>query len=388
MKIGIFAPEITPTAGGSYSFVTQLLAEITAGKFECNHEFVILTSSEVPIDGFLTSKLPGLRNGAFDRFILGFLRLFKLFSGRPHPDNSARIANRVNRHINELGIDLVWCLAPNSIIFDVPYITTVWDLEHWIKPFFPEFQSGSESWAIHEESYRKANIRAAMVVVGTETGSNQINNIYGIPRERILVNPFPFEPSSKKENNRNSNLILYPAQFWPHKNHLVLLKAISRLPESLKSTVKLVLTGSDQGNLKHVQTKVLQYGLSKNVEFKGFIAKEVLQELYASARITVFPSYFGPDNLPPLESLSFGTLTAVAEIPGARDYLGDSVVYFLPNDFEGLSKILEQALLDESWGMEKNNLVSNLFGDRTWRNYFLKINSFLDDFSNTRENWE
>jgi glycosyltransferase involved in cell wall biosynthesis len=388
LKIGIFAPEITPIAGGSYSFVTRLLAEISAGKFESNHEFIILTSSEVPIDGFLTSKLPVLRNGVFDRFILGFLRLIKLFSGRPHPDNSARIASRVNRHIKGLGIDVVWCLAPNSIIFDVPYITTVWDLEHWIKPFFPEFHSDSESWAIHEESFKKANIRATMVVVGTETGSNQINSIYGIPKERILVNPFPFEPSAKNKNNRDSNLILYPAQFWPHKNHLVLLKAISRLPETLKLRVKLVLTGSDQGNLKHVQTKVLQYGLSKNVEFQGFVAKDVLQGLYASARITVFPSYFGPDNLPPLESLSFGTLTAVAEIPGARDYLGDSVIYFLPNDFEGLSKILEQALLDDSWGMEKNRLVSNLFGDRTWRHYLLKINSFLDDFSNTRENWE
>lgn len=388
LKIGIFAPEITPNAGGSYNFVTRLLAEISAGKFESSHQFIILTTSKVPIDSHLISKLPRLNNGIFDKFILVFLRFYRYFSGRPHPGNSTRITNRVNRHIGGLGIDVIWCLAPNSIIFDVPYITTVWDLEHWNKPYFPEFQLGPDSWAIYEDSYRVANVQATMIIVGTETGSDQINSIYGIPKERILVNPFPFEQSPGRECERNVNLILYPAQLWPHKNHMVLLKAISRLPDNLKSRVRLVLTGSDQGNLKHIQQKVLQYGLSRNVEFMGFVTREKLHELYATARITIFPSYFGPDNLPPLESLSHGTLTAVAEIPGARDYLGDSVMYFLPNDSEALSRIIWQALQDGNWGMEKKKIALDLFIDRTWRNYLLKVDAFLDDFSNTRENWK
>lgn len=388
LKIGIFAPEITPNAGGSYNFVTRLLAEISAGKFGSNHQFIILTSALVPIDGHLLSKIPSLKNGIFDKLILLFSRIHRYFSGRPSPSNSARITSRVNRHIHDLGIDVIWCLAPNSIIFDVPYITTVWDVEHWNKPYFPEFQLGSDSWVIHEDTYRDANVRAAMIIVGTETGANQINSIYGIPKERIMVNPFPIDPSSTKEFERDMDLILYPAQFWPHKNHMVLLKAISRLPENFKSRVKLVLTGSDQGNLIHVQQKVVQYGLSENVEFLGFVTNEKLEELYATARITIFPSYFGPDNLPPLESLSFGTLTAVAEIPGAKDYLGDSVIYFSPNDYETLSGIIRQALQDGDWGIEKREIAVNLFINRSWENYLLKVDAFLDDFSNIRENWK
>jgi glycosyltransferase involved in cell wall biosynthesis len=226
-----------------------------------------------------------------------------------------------------------------------------------------------------------------MIIVGTETGADQLNNIYGVPKERILINPFPIEQSTARESERNMDLILYPAQLWPHKNHMVLLKAISRLPDNLKSRVKLVLTGSDQGNLNHIQQKVLEYGLSQNVEFLGFVTNENLGLLYATARITIFPSYFGPDNLPPLESLSHGTLTAVAEIPGARDYLGDSVIYFLPNDSGALTEIIQQALQDGSWGIEKRVIASDLLINRTWRNYFLKVDAFLDDFSNTRENW-
>jgi glycosyltransferase involved in cell wall biosynthesis len=388
LKIGIFAPEITPSAGGSYSFVTRLLAEISAGEFESNHQFVILTSALGPIDGFPMSKIPRVSNGTFDKFILVFLRIHSFLLGRPAPSNSARIANRLNRHIRDLGIDVIWCLAPNHIIFDVPYITTVWDLEHWNKPYFPEFQLESDSWTIHENIYRIANVRAAMIIVGTETGADQLNNIYGVPKERILVNPFPIEPSAASAYERNMNLILYPAQLWPHKNHIVLIKAISRLPDNLKSRVRLVLTGSDQGNLNHIKQKVLEYGLSQNVEFMGFVTNENLELLYSTARITIFPSYFGPDNLPPLESLSHGTLTAVAEIPGARDYLGDSVFYFLPNDSEALARIIQQALEDISWGREKGEIASELLMNRTWKNYLLRVNAFLDDFSKIRENWK
>lgn len=388
LKIGIFAPEISQNAGGSYTFVTRLLYEITAGNLESNHEFVILTSTSVCIKGYETTKLPKLNNGLLDKFFLVFLRFLRFFLGRPLPGNSARIAKRVNRHIRKIEIDVIWCLAPNSIIFEIPYITTIWDLEHWNKPYFPEFHSESDSWAIHEECYESALVRATKIVVGTETGSNQINSIYGVPKERILVNPFPFEPTLTINNERNIDLILYPAQFWPHKNHLVLLKAILQLPETLKSRVKLVLTGSDQGNLSYIQNRVLELGLSRNVQILGFVSKDKLQELYATARITVFPSYFGPDNLPPLESLSYGTLTAVAEIPGAREYLGDSVMYFSPNDSKSLSLIIQQALLDEKWGVEKKKITSDFFADRTWKNYFRKVNAFFDEFSSIRENWE
>lgn len=388
LKIGIFAPEITPNAGGSYNFVTRLLSEISASKFESNHQFVFLTSASGPIDGFPMSKIPRLSNGILDKFILVFLRIHSFISGCPSPSNSARITKRVNRHIRALGIDVIWSLAPNHIIFNVPYITTVWDLEHWNKPYFPEFQSGSDSWTIREDAYRIANARAAMIIVGTETGADQLNNIYGVPKERILVNPFPIEPSTARACERNLDLILYPAQLWPHKNHMVLLKAILRLPDNLKSRVRLVLTGSDQGNLNHIQQKVLEYGLSQNVEFMGFVTKEKLKMLYSTARITIFPSYFGPDNLPPLESLSHGTLTAVADIPGARDYLGDSVIYFSPNDSEKLSKIIQQALEDGSWCREKEQIASELLGNRTWKNYLLRVNAFLDNFSNIRENWK
>lgn len=387
MKIGIFAPEIKPNAGGAYTFARMLLAEISHAKSESNHEFVILASTDLSVDNMISIKLPKLNNGLLDKFVLVLLRIIAMFKGKSLPDNSARIAKRINRQIRDLGIDVVWCLASNSIIFEVPYVTTIWDLEHWNKSYFPEFNLKPDLWVEYENHYSLANSRATLLVVGTQTGANQLNNIYGIPQEKILINPFPVVPTSKS-NSRDPNLILYPAQFWPHKNHLLLLKAIAQLPDAFKHRVRLALTGSDQGNLGYIKQKIFEYGLTRNVEIMGFVSEEELQGLYSTARITIFPSYFGPDNLPPLESLSHGTLTAVADISGARDYLGDSVIYFPPNDVTSVSSIILQAIKDANWGLEKNKTALEFFKDRTWRNYFLRIDSFFDEFSLVRENWK
>jgi len=386
LKIGIFAPEIRPEAGGSYRFVTQLLAEISAIESTNSHEFVILTSSSLPVGKMISHKLPKLSNGLVDKFRLVLIRILALLNGKTIPSNSALITARVNRQLRGLEIDIVWALAPNSIVFEVPFISTIWDLEHWNKPYFPEFHAHSESWQNTENAYRIANSRAALIIVGTQTSAEQVNEIYGIPRERIFVNPFPLVQKSTK-SERNPYMILYPAQFWPHKNHLVLLKALAQVPHDLRNKVKLVLTGGDQGNLDHVIEKITELKLTQNVEIKGFVYEEELQLLYRTARITVFPSYFGPDNLPPLESLSYGTLTAVADIPGAREYLADSVVYFPPNDFMNLAAILVQAITDVNWGDEKNEIIPILFYERNWTNYVAKMITLIDELSLVRENW-
>jgi glycosyltransferase involved in cell wall biosynthesis len=387
LKIGIYVPEIQPHAGGAYNFVTQLLERISTVGSVSKHEYVVLTSSSSSFNDLQTYPLPRLTNSLFDKFSLVLSRFVALLSGTTLPDNSSRIAKRINGLIRRTGIDIIWSLAPNSIVFNVPYISTVWDLEHWNKPYFPEFHPHSDSWINIEHTYRTVMTRAALVVVGTETGAIQINQVYGVPRERILINAFPLA-LNPGNTAREPNLIVYPAQFWAHKNHLVLLKAVSQLPDHLRNQVNLVLTGGDQGNLSHIKRVVSRLNLSQNVKFAGFVSETELQNLYQTARIVVFPSYFGPDNFPPLESLSYNTLTAVADISGAKDYLGDAVVYFPPNDSVKLEAILMNALSDPLWGSEKAQIASLLFANRTWDNYVLNIDLALNDLSLVRENWQ
>jgi glycosyltransferase involved in cell wall biosynthesis len=113
----------------------------------------------------------------------------------------------------------------------------------------------------------------------------------------------------------------------------------------------LVLTGSDKGSLKAIMTLVTSLGLQNFVDFPGFVSKLELEKLYSSSGLLVFPSLIGPDNLPPLEALSFGCKIAVADIPGAREQFGRFASYFNPYSAHDLADVIEKNLMSDSYAL-------------------------------------
>lgn len=110
------------------------------------------------------------------------------------------------------------------------------------------------------------------------------------------------------------DFLLYPAQFWPHKNHINLLRALRILRYQHDLDLSLVLTGSDTGNLAHVMKQAVELGLSGQVFFSGFVPRDDLNALYRASIALVFPSYFGPDNFPPLEAFALGVPVVAANV--------------------------------------------------------------------------
>jgi glycosyltransferase involved in cell wall biosynthesis len=94
----------------------------------------------------------------------------------------------------------------------------------------------------------------------------------------------------------------------------------------------LVFTGSDQGNLSHIRRVTDETGLSQKVTFLGFVERSMLVNLYRNAFALIFPSFFGPDNLPPLEAFALGCPVIAANIPGSEEQLGDAALLVDPTD--------------------------------------------------------
>src|SRR5207249_4800394 len=117
--------------------------------------------------------------------------------------------------------------------------------------------------------------------------------------------------------------LFYPAQFWPHKNHVNLLLALDLLRGSAGVELDLVLTGSDKGNLNHVTKTAVALGLTSQVHILGFVPKADLRELYREAVSLTFASFFGPDNIPPLEAFALGCPVVAAAVPGSEEQLGN-----------------------------------------------------------------
>lgn len=338
MHVGLFLWSQPATQGGGHSFEQSILREISKreGCSECR--FTVLAPGPPP-SWWNSDSISWVRWDASVLDVVAGAGVFAraVVSGRPF-DRAFRDARggHIMKNASRVGVDVMWFLTPNPPAIDIPYIATVWDLQHRLQPFFPEVSARGE-WVRREAHQSEVVQRAAAVIVANETARQELQQFYGVSPARITVIGHPVDGFADLEVSPNqhasaaaSGLLFYPAQFWCHKNHVCLLEALALLRESGERDWRVVLTGSDKGNRAYVESEVARLGLTPYVRFAGFVARPELVELYRSAFALVFPSFFGPENLPPLEAMHFGCPVITAQVDGAADQFGDAAVLFDP----------------------------------------------------------
>ena len=207
-----------------------------------------------------------------------------------------------------------------------------WDLQHRLQPFFPEVSANGE-WASRERRASERLRRAARIIVGTEVGKAEIASFYQIPTDRIRVLPHPtprFALESADEQNASvlgrlgipADYLLYPAQLWPHKNHVNLLLALRLMRDRDGLKIPLVLVGADRGNGDHVRKTIRELDLEGQVFYVGFVPHADLVALYRNAFALAYVSLFGPDNLPPLEAFALGCPVIASTFQAPRSSSG------------------------------------------------------------------
>jgi glycosyltransferase involved in cell wall biosynthesis len=244
-----------------------------------------------------------------------------------------------------------------GVPIDIPYISIVLDLQHRLQPWFPEVSHGGV-WAHRERFHAEFLRRAARVIVGTEVGREEVERFYGVPRENIRLLPHPVpridegapRPPVLEIRGLEPGYLFYPAQLWPHKNHATLLLALAKLRDEGERGPHLVLTGSDKGNGDHLREMVRSLRLEDRVHFLGFVPREQLIELYRHALSLVYPSFFGPENLPPLEAFALGCPVIAADVPGAREQLGDAAILVDPLRPEEIAAAVRRLVDDSELG--------------------------------------
>ena len=249
-------------------------------------------------------------------------------------------------------IDLVYFLSPTRIATDIKklnYIYTLWDISHRDDLEFPEVREGG-IFEFRESLCRKVLPKAYAIIVDSEYGKKNIANKYAIDQKRLHV--IPYEPSPEIKNSKTRRVdekpfefsedsyIYYPAQFWAHKNHTYLIDGLISLEENFGYKLKIVFTGSDQGNLSYVKNYVFEKDLEDRVSFLGFVSNEKMIQIYQDSMALVMPSYFGPTNIPPLEAFKLGVPVLYSDIDGLREQVGNAALLIDLKDENSLAKQL------------------------------------------------
>jgi glycosyltransferase involved in cell wall biosynthesis len=296
--------------------------------------------------------------------------------------------------VKNYSIDLVWFLSPYYEETDSPFAITVWDVAQRITPFFPELSVTGWTFDSRELFYKSVLPKATFVITGSLIGARQINEFYGVPINNIKIIPLPVNNFVGSQANSDvlnkyqlepQNYIFYPAQFWPHKNHITIIDAFNIAKESFHN-FKLVFTGSDKGNLDYVKKYSQRLNLSNHILYLGFVDTDLINSLYANAFALVYGSCIGPDNIPPLEAMVFKCPTVCSRFEGAYEQLGDACLYFDPTDpLQAGQAIIK--LKDPAVRLELQVKGCDLIRELDGNSYCLKMNKIIDGFIAYRRLW-
>ncbi len=388
MRIGI-VPCLEPNAGGVYQYSLTMLDAIFELQKNYNEDsFVIFT------DDLASEKLDKFRNAGwdivplykttplrslirnqikdtvFEDLAVHFLNTLKQRSEKlkPPQDKSSKSIDQPQREwFLSHHVKLMIYPTSNMLSFNtmIPYIFTIHDLQHRIQPEFPEVSADGQQ---EEREYIISNgVKNALVVlVDSLVGKEDVLKFYkqtGITPSQIKILPFLYASYIKNVSNIETKKIIkllqlpdeylfYPAQFWPHKNHLRLIKALGILKSKYNLDIPTVFCGSHTGALRkktfeEVMSQVGILNLQKNVFYIGYVDDKYISALYKNAKALIMPTFFGPTNIPILEAWSLGCPVITSDLRGIRDQAGSAALLVNPRSEESIALGIKKIWQDQ-----------------------------------------
>lgn len=236
----------------------------------------------------------------------------------------------------------------------VPSIYHPHDLQHMHLPHFFTLRQRR----VRDAHYRAFCSQAAMVAV-TSSWVKQDLIGWGIGEEKIRViewappnqaYPDPTQEETSRIRDRFGlprAFVYYPAQTWPHKNHIGLLRALAWLRDRHGLTVPLVCSGSQNDFFPRIWDEVERLGMVGDVHFVGFVQPAELQALYRMCRAVVIPTRFEAASYPVWEAFLADTAVAASRVTSLPAQIGDAGLTFDPDSTEEMAGAIRRLWTDD-----------------------------------------
>jgi glycosyltransferase involved in cell wall biosynthesis len=226
---------------------------------------------------------------------------------------------KINNHVDVL---LVPASVLNFYALKIPTVLCIHDIQQEYHPDLFSFNERVLRWSSYRLSCWKAN---AIQVSSLYIKNCLIEKYKFVEQEKIFIafegvdiNKFSLatqniDPLNRKELDKEG-FIFYPAQFWPHKNHLLLIKALSIFRDKAGYELPCVLTGYDYGHWPLVQESIKKHKLN-NVYYLGRVDFSAVLWLYQNCKAVLAIGLHESSSLPVREGAVFGKPIICSDIP-------------------------------------------------------------------------
>lgn len=285
-------------------------------------------------------------------------------------------------------VDLLFCpfTMPYFHHPDVPVVSVVYDLQYAYYPqfFTPEEEAGRERTFLTAARVSERLVcisdfaRRTVLEQGNVPPGRTATIHISLPRRLSRTAPEAVAAVRQTLGLGQDVYFLYPANFWPHKNHRMLLTAFGMLCAARpESGVRLVLTGADTGLRRELVQAVASLGLEDRVLFAGYVSDADLSALLTGAKALVFPSLFEGFGMPLVEAMHVGTPIVCADVTSLPEVGGEAALYFDPRRPDAMAaamgRILDEPGLCESLVAKGRERLSAFGGPEAMARRYLAV---------------
>ncbi len=327
MRIGVNAVPLSIKMGGLRQYFHRLFRELLSTDF--NNTYVFFYSSENE------SELELLGNNRWR-------------------EGAIKVHDQGEILLHIMKVDVYFC--PFAVLWPRPLpIPSVVQLADIQEAYYPQFftEDVLRSRRLH---YASSTRGADAVITLSEYSKQTIAKHHLIDPDKIFVAHLAagdsidslFNPSDLAHLYLPEKFIIYPANHWHHKNHDMLLRALSYIKREHGVEIPCICTGFPMEDGYPLLERIVEFELSEQVLHVGYVSDEELRVLYSRATLLCFPSLFEGFGMPILEAMSAGCPVVCSNVTSLPEIVDAAAVMFDPKDYRDMASALLKVWNDDN----------------------------------------
>lgn len=238
--------------------------------------------------------------------------------------------------------DLLFCpfTAPFYRTLGIPIVSVIYDLQF---RYYPNFFSPQENLERQKHFFEACKWSNKLICISDFVKQTVIEKGDIIPDKvkTIYIRLAHRLPSLNKVQLPNNILnqhglskdcfLLYPANFWSHKNHKMLFVAFNMYRSKFpRSQLKLVCSGEESSSKNFLIKAIKEMGLEEWIILPGYLSDNDFSFLVENSRAIIFPSLYEGFGMPVLEAMAHGKPVLCSNLTSLPEVAGNAALLFDP----------------------------------------------------------
>lgn len=248
----------------------------------------------------------------------------------------------------------ICALFGGLLIYKYPKTITLSFLPDFQHIYLPEmFSAADRSW--RDQTFMRSARVVNRVILASETVRKDFMSFAPMyAHKAVVLNPISFVPPSiysydsgyiSKLYNLPDKFVYFPSQFWKHKNHELVFKAVKILKD--KGTNIFIVTSGYPGDFRylsyftHLCRQLSLLGIRNQIIYIGLVPREHVFLLMRQSICVLNPSLFEGWSIVVDEARSLGKQLLLSDIPVHHEHNLPKATFFDPCDPDALAAKLE-----------------------------------------------